>query len=159
MRASPQLRAGAIAAAIAFAALDGCPIESVRGWRGAVWVEQHWRVSQWWAIYQQPGGTHDRLWIDGETPDGTWHLVFRAGDPEHAEDAELLDSARVWGAYTPAGGTPPQYGPFCAWISDRVLADHRDFVRARVRLERIELERGELQPSGQFEYVRMRGRR
>jgi hypothetical protein len=147
----PQIRAGLVAIALVVALVDGV--------RPSAWLAEHLRVSEQFAIYQQPGGTHYRLWIDGQTSDGAWQLVFRAGDAEHAEDAALLESARVWGAYTPAGGGPPQYAVFCAWIGARVLAHHAEFLRVRMRLERVELDAGALIPSRQFEYTSVRGRR
>jgi len=155
----PQIRAGLIAVAIALGVIDGCPADVVRDSRPVAWIEQHLRVTEWWAIYQQPGGTHYRMWIEGEAHDGTWQLLYRAGDADHAEDAELLGSARVWGAYTPSGGAPPQYSLFCAWISARMLARHPELARVRVRLERVEIDHGEMIPSGTFEYPTVRGRR
>ncbi|HTR52050.1 MAG TPA: hypothetical protein VMJ10_15160 [Kofleriaceae bacterium] len=159
VRAWAQIRAGAIAVALVAGAIDGCPADAVRGSRPVAWIEQHLRVTEWWAIYQHPGGMHYRMWIEGDAGDGTWRLLYRAGDGEHVEDADLLDSARVWGAYTPSAGTPPQYNPFCAWIIARMLARHPELARVRVRLEQVELDHGEMIPSGTFEYAIARGRR
>jgi hypothetical protein len=174
----PEARAGLIAIAIGFGLVDGCPIpppeetldwqkpfvEPIRTVRNVVetpmaWVVPTLRVAQRWALYQAPGEHRYRVWIEGRTADGAWHLVFRAGDPAHAEDAAVLDSARVWGAYDPLEIQPPQYRAFCAWFTARVLAGHPEFQAARVRQEPITIVPGGFEASGKFvfEFVRTRG--
>lgn len=174
----PQLRAGLIAVAIFFGLVDGIPIpppgetpdgmkwiaEPVRAVQSVVeapvaWIVPVFRVSQRWALYQAPGGQRYRIAIDGRAADGTWQLVYRAADPAHDEDAEILESGRVWGAYDPTNRAPEQYPAFCAWITARVLAHHPDFTTVRVRQEKISLVAGGFESSGDYAYACARSRR
>lgn len=172
----PEVRAGLIAIAIGFGLVDGCPLpdrETTLAWQRPIvepvravrdvaekpvaWIVPALRVSQKWALYQHPGGLHFRMWLEGQDRSGTWRLLYRAGDPEHAEDAAVIDSGRVWGVYTPTDeGKPPlQYFAFCRWITGRALVRHPELVTARVRLEQIDIEDGVAKPTGAwgFPYV------
>jgi hypothetical protein len=172
------VRAGLVAIAIAFALLDGCPIpsrtdtpewersfvEPIRVVRDALetpmaWVTPRLRVSQRWALYQRPGGPRFRLSIEGRAGDGEWTIFYRAGDSEHTEDGDVIDSALVWGAYDPTDRTPPQYHEFCVWITARVFERHPELTVVRVRQERIELGQGGFTPTGKFAFEYARGRR
>src|SRR5258708_4358086 len=103
-----------IAAAIAFGLVDGCPMpprDHTPAWEGGylepvrdaqrivmkpmAWFGPMFRISQQWAVYQSPAATRYRMWIEGYTADHTWSLVYRAGDPDHAEDAAAIEHARV----------------------------------------------------------------
>ena len=172
-----QVRAGLIAIAIAFGLVDGCPLpprsETPEWERGFVeplrdvqrvlewpvaWIVPRLRISQRWALYQAPGTKRYRMTIEGETADQTWHVVYRAGDPEHAEDAEVIERARVVGAWDPTAAPPGQYALFAGWETARVLARHPEFAAARVRMENVELDHGEVIGSGDyvFPFVRTR---
>lgn len=174
----PEVRAGLIAIAIGFGLVDGCPlppksetpgwerglVESLRAVRDAVetpvaWIVPTLRVSQRWALYQAPGGPRFRIVIDGRTPDGAWQILYRAADAEHDEDAAVMESALVWGAYDPTDRPPDQYRDFCIWITARALARHPELAAVRVRQERIALGRGGFASSGDFAFEFVRGRR
>jgi hypothetical protein len=173
-----EVRAGLVAIAIAFALLDGCPqpprtdtpewergfVEPIRSVRDTLetpmaWVTPSLRLSQRWALYQQPGGPRFRLSIEGRTDGGPWQILYRAGDADHTEDADVIDSALVWGAYDPTDRAPPQYHEFCVWITARAIARHPEFVVVRVRQEKIVLGQGAFTSTGQFAFEYARGRR
>jgi hypothetical protein len=153
----PQLRAALLAVAIALGVVDGCPYGSPP--RPLAWIERITRVSQQWALYQSPSPTRYRMWIEVQGRDGGWQLAYRAGDADHAEDAAVIEHARVWGTWDPTDRPPLEYGTFCAWITARALVAHPDAVAARVRMERIAIGKGEFTPTGAFQwpYVRARG--
>jgi hypothetical protein len=167
-----------IAAAIFFGLVDGCPIppsQETPAWersfvepirsvqqvveRPVAWMVPVLRISQRWALYQHPAIDRFRMSIEGQTADGEWHLLYRAGDPDHAEDAAILDSARVWGAYDPTDRPPRQYTGFCHWVTDRMLAHHPELVAVRVRQEAITIHPGGFEGTGKFQfgYIHMRG--
>ena len=168
----PEVRAGLIAIAIGFGLVDGCPlpepentpawergfVEPVRAVRDLVetpvaWIGRDLRVSQQWALYQHPAGTHYRMWIEGQGADGSWQLLYRAGDPDHAEDAAVLDSGRVWGAYSPTDRPPEQYPRFTRWITDRFAARHPELLTVRVRMEELAIHAGVATPTGKFVFA------
>jgi hypothetical protein len=176
----PQLRAGLIAITIFFGLVEGCPlpprddtpawergfVEAVRTVQQVVetpvaWIGPTLRVSQRWALYQHPGDDMFRMEIHGLAADGTWQLLYRAGDPDHAEDAAVLESGRVWGAWNPVVHPPGQYQAFCTWFALRAIARHPELAAVRVRQEHIHLVPGGIVPTGtyEFEATRFRGRR
>jgi hypothetical protein len=165
-------RAALIAIAIALGLVEGCPLpppDKTPAWergfvepirtaqqvvlRPVAWIGRRLRISQQWALYQAPAVDKFRLWIDGRDAAGRWHLVYRASDPEHAEDEELIDYTRPRGVWDPVGGTPPmQYPLFARWMTQRVLDRHPEYVAARVQLERVTLTRDGLEPTGTFAF-------
>jgi hypothetical protein len=174
----PQVRAGLIAVAIGFGLVNGCPIpppketpewergllEPVRPLQRAVlwpvaWIGPTLRVNQRWALYQNPAGERSRLWTEGQTADLTWHVYYRAADPDHDEDASVLEPARMWGIYEPNQGAPPGYVRFCHWITTRLLDHHPEAVAVRIRLEDVHIVRGGFESRGSFQHecVRKRG--
>ena len=172
MKRWPEARAGLIAIAIGFGLVDGCPlatpdhvpewergfVEPVRSAQQVVewpvsWMTRVFRVSQQWSLYQAPTAERWRLWIEGELADRSWQIVYRAGDTEHAEDAALIEHARVWGTWDPTDAPAAEYPAFAKWELARVLAAHPEFVAARARMERIAIGQGEITPSGTFEWT------
>ncbi len=171
----PQVRAGLIALAIFFGLVDGCPLPNKpREWqRGyveplrraqrvaltpVVLIGEHLRIGQRWALYQAPGVDRYRLWIEGRDGAGEWHLLFRAGDDGHQEDADLIDYTRPRGAWDPIASIPHQYPLFAGWIITRMLARHPELEVVRVQLERVKLTRDGVVPSGTFVETRARNR-
>ena len=173
----PDIRAALIALAIGFGLVDGCPLpsrEHTPAWeKGFVeplrslqqrvltpvaWFGSSLRVSQRWALYQAPSTDRFRLWVEGLDASGRWHLLFRAGDPEHDEDGELIDYTRPRGMWDPTTKPPGQYPLFASWMTRRVLDRHPDFIAARVRLEQVELTREGLVATGRFVFPHVRQR-
>jgi len=160
-----------IAAAMFFGLVNGCPlptpnktplwerdfVEVVRSVQHVVqwpvaWISWRLRVSQQWAVYQAPGAMRYRIWIEGETVEGQWQLLYRAKDPDHTEDSDVIEAARVWGVYDPTDGPQPEYAGFCHWITSRALERHPELVAVRVRLETGSVSRAGFSPSGKFLY-------
>ena len=169
MRRWPEIRAGLIAIAIGFGLIDGCPLPppaDTPAWeRGFVepvraaqrialspmaWVRSVVRVSQRWALYQAPGGQRFRMVIEGEDAGGAWHVLFRAGDPDHDEDADVINCARVNGSWHASDHPADQYAAFTGWITARVLERHPELIAARVRIEKIQIVPGGFTSSGEF---------
>jgi len=173
----PQIRAGLIALAIAFGLIDGLPLPPpddtpaweagfVDGLRHAqrtvmwpvAWMHPRFRIAQRWALYQAPRAERWRLWVEGRAPGGQWVILYRAGDAEHAEDAEMLECGRIRGAFDITDRPPDQYGAFADWLTARVLARHPDFTGARMRMEKVRLSSDGVTPLGQFAYIHVRDR-
>jgi hypothetical protein len=174
----PEWRAGLIAVAIGFGLIDGCPlptadhtpawergfVEPIRTIRDTVetpvaWIRRVFAVTQQWSLYQAPVADRYRMWIEGQGADRTWRVLYRAGDPDHAEDAAVIEYSRVWGNWDPTDAPALEYEPFARWISDRMLAAHPDVAIVRVRMERIVLGTGTVTPTSEFVWpiVRRRG--
>ena len=166
------MRAGLIAAAMFFGLVDGCPLptpDHVPAWeRGFVepvrsvqhvveapvaWMTRVVRVSQQWSLYQAPTAGRYRMWIEGQLPERTWQIVYRAGDADHTEDAAVIEHARVWGTWDPTDAPAAEYPAFAKWQLARVLAAHPDFVAARARMEKIAIGHGEVTATGEFEWT------
>lgn len=177
MRQWPQIRAGLIALAICFGLVEGCPLpppDRTPAWRRpfvepirraqevaltpVAWIGPKLRISQRWALYQAPSMHRFRLWVEGQDARGRWHVVFRASDAEHAEDAELIDYTRPRGAWDPTSKPPGQYPLFASWMTNRVLERHPELVAARVSLEPVTLTTSGFTPSGKFVHVHVRER-
>ena len=177
MKRWPQVRAGAIALAILFGLIDGCPLpppESTPAWERRFvepirevrdvaetpvhWIRDTFAVTQQWALYQAPVAHRYRMWIEGQAADRTWHVLYLAGDPDHAEDAAVLEHARVWGVWTPTDTPTLEYTAFAAWETARVLAMHPELAAARVKMEAIEIGQGAYTPTGKFEWPYLRRR-
>ena len=169
MKRWPEARASLIAIAIFFGLVDGCPLpnpEHTPAWeKGFVepirevqnfvltpfaWVKPRLRIAQRWALYQAPDTNRFRLWVEGMDDRGRWHILFRAADPDHNEDGELIDYTRPRGTWDPTTKPPGQYPLFARWMTARVLAKHPEFVASRVRLERVTLTPDGHAPTGTF---------
>jgi hypothetical protein len=165
----PQLRAGLIAVALFFGLVEGCPLprpDRTPDWsRGFVepirdaqqfvltpvaWIRTTLRVSQRWSLYQSPGRDRYRLWIEGQDADFSWRILFRASDPDHAEDEAMLDYTRPRGAWDPPGRMPPQYNLFARWVTRYFLAKHPELIATRVRLEHVDIVGDRVIPTGRF---------
>ena len=179
MRRWPEIRAGLIAAAIGFGLVDGLPIpppgeptdgmplrwlveparevQHVLEWPVA-WIRTTFRVTQRWALYQSPDRDRFRMSVEGQGADGAWRILYRAADPDHDEDAALIEHARVWGAWDPLDRPAIQYAAFGGWITARALARHPEAVAARIRMEKIVLYPGGFDSTGEFTFALVRGR-
>lgn len=166
----PVARAALIALAIALGLVDGCPIperQYAPPWayglidavdaartqvrRPVAWIGDDLDISQRWSLFRGASRKRYRLCVEGKTATGDWQLLHRAGDPEHAEYADLLAYRRVRGTYSPRGqNTRSQYQAFATWMILRALDDHPDFAVGRTRLERIVIGEGAYEPTGEF---------
>src|SRR5438045_684954 len=110
----PMARAALIALAIALGLVDGCPIperKEVPAWaygladaadaartairRPVAWIGEDLDISQRWALFRGASRRRFRIYVEGKAATGDWQLLYRAGDPEHAEYADLLAYRRV----------------------------------------------------------------
>ncbi|MDX2091928.1 MAG: hypothetical protein SFX73_28960 [Kofleriaceae bacterium] len=165
----PELRAGLIAVAIFLGLLDGCPLPDAahtRPWnrplvdvvrpvqrvvlRPFQWVREGVRFSQRWALFAAASQHRYRLEVQGQKADGTWDVLYRAGDPAHRAYADDLEDERVRGAWAPSDRPQERYPDFARWFGRRVLADHPEYTVVRLWFERIVLERGEVRGTGTY---------
>lgn len=177
MKRWPQIRAGVLAVVICFGLVNGCPlpppdktpaweqgfVEPIRSAQRVVltpvaWIEPTLRISQHWALYQAPSRDRFRLWIEGQDVRGHWQIVFRASDPAHQEDGELIDYTRPRGVWDPTSKPPGQYPLFARWMTSRVLVQHPEYVAARVRLEKVRITDDGPVPTGESIGIHMRRR-
>lgn len=173
----PQIRAGLIALAIVFGLIDGLPlperkytpaweaglVDSLRSVQHVLlWpvarVQPLLRIGQRWALYQAPGAKPWRMWIEGRARSGQWVIVYRAGDPDHVEDAAILDFGRIRGVWDVTGDVPPQFGAFADWITARVLDHHSEFTGVRLRMEKVRFSSDGVEMLGEFAYIHVRDR-
>ena len=166
MKRWPEIRAGIIAVALFFGAVDGCPIakrdENIPAFAKTLrdaqritltpveWIRMTFRVTQRWSLYQSPGVDRYRLWIEGQEPNGTWRILFRAADAEHDEDAALIDYTRPRGAWDPTSKVPLQYTMFARWVTRYMLDKHPELIATRMRLERAEIVDDKVEYTNQF---------
>lgn len=177
MRGWPDVRAGLVALALAFGLIDGCPLPRpghVPAWqRGFVepircvqhvaltpvrWLGASLHIGQRWALYQAPSTARYRLVIEGLDHNGSWQLLFRAGDPAHDDDGALIDYTRPRGTWDPTVDVPGQYARFADWMTARALARHPELTGARVALERVRLTPRGIEPLGELVQAHVRYR-
>jgi hypothetical protein len=173
----PQIRAGLIALAIAFGLIDGLPLpapDATPAWEAGfvdvlrhaqhavmwpvAWMHPVFRITQQWALYQAPGADSWRLWIEGRDTNGRWRILYRAGDPEHTEDAAMLEYLRIRGSWDASARPPPQFSAFADWMTLRVLDRHPMFTGARMRFEKVRLSPDGVTPLGEFAFIHIRDR-
>jgi hypothetical protein len=176
----PVIRATAIAVVIAIGLVDGCPLpqpKQTASWaKGAVTelrqaratvmkpfrpVAEFLEIYQRWTLFRGSSRKRFRVWIEGRTADGVWHILYRADDAEHTWDSDVLEYRRIRGSYNPYGQrTRASYTFFAPWMLDRVLALRPEMVEARLRLERIRIqEGGGFVPTGEFMFEESKPRR
>jgi hypothetical protein len=86
-------------------------------------------------------------------------IVYRSGDPEHTEDADLIDYGRIRGVWDIAGGElPQQFDAFADWIMARVLDRHPDYTGARLRMEKVQVSSDGAKMLGEFAHIHLRDR-
>lgn len=173
----PHIRAGLIALAIAFGLIDGLPLPPPKytpAWekglvdalrtaqrtvmRPMAWLHPQLRIGQRWALYQAPGSHPWRMWIEGRAMSGQWVILYRAGDPEHVEDAAILDYGRIRGVWELTGEVPQQFSAFADWITWRILQRHPELMGVRLRMEKVKLSKDGVEGLGEFAYVHVRDR-
>jgi hypothetical protein len=168
-RAWPQVRAGLIALALALGLVDGCPLPDrahERPWNRAIvevarpvqravlrpfmWIREGVRFTQRWALFDAASRYRFRLEVKGQRADGTWDLLYRAGDAAHRAYAGDLEDERIRGAWAPYDRPQERYQDFAHWFARRVLADHPEYGVVRLWFERIEIDRGEVRGTGTY---------
>ena len=174
----PEIRAGVIAIAIFFGLVDGCPLparDDTPAWeRGFVepirrvqqvvltpvqWIRYNFRVTQRFALFQASDSERERFVVEGQNAAHVWHLMYRAGDPDHDQYTTMLDYRRIRGVLEPIDAAQPNYRPFCDWLGGLILADQPTLVAVRFRFEKIHLVPGEVQGTGEFLYQIVKVRR
>lgn len=162
------MRAGAIALAIVFGLIEGCPLppsDKTLPWqqpivdivrpvrhvlvRPVAWIGPLLKITQRWALFQGAPRDRYRLEIEGKQ-DGAWQLLFRARDPDHDAYARFLLDERVRGAWNPLEHPPATFGPFREWFLRHVLADRPELSAVRMHFERVVIDHGELRGTGNF---------
>ena len=161
----PAARAALIALVLAIGLVDGlpdprqwaggaaAPIDEVRGVlrRPVAWIGDDLDISQRWALFRGASRKRFRLYLEGKPEAGTWQLLHRAGDGEHAAYEDMLAYRRVRGTYSPSGQRPrSQYLPFASWMVQHMMDEHPELAAGRVRLERIVIGEGAYTPTGEF---------
>jgi hypothetical protein len=174
----PIARATLIALAMLIGLVNGCPLpqrSKTPAWaRGAVdalarartkvlapvaFIGRDLDIDQRWALFRGASHKRWRLYIEGQTADGQWHLRFRAGDDAHTDYLDQLQYRRMRGTFNPSGQRMRgQYPLFAAWMTARVLAEHPEYVAARTRFERIRIHGGSYTPTGEFSFEHTRKR-
>lgn len=174
----PVARATLIALAMVIGLLDGCPVpplsKTPKWARGTVetlarirtrllapveFIGRDLDINQRWALFRGASHKRWRLYIEGQTADGQWELRFRAGDPAHTDYLDQLQYRRMRGTFNPSGQRMRgQYPLFAAWMTARVLAEHPEYVAARTRFERIVIDGGSYEPTGEFSFEHTRKR-
>lgn len=165
----PQVRAGLIALAILIGLVDGCPLPDrahTQAWnkplvevarpaqhvvmRPFVWIREGLRFSQRWGLFTRAPRDRFRLEVKGQKADGTWELLYRAGDPAYRAYADDLEDERVRGAWAPSDRPQERYPEFSRWFARRVLADHPEYKVVRTWFERVVLEGGVVRGTGTY---------
>jgi hypothetical protein len=165
----PEVRAGLIALAILIGLVDGCPLPNranTQAWQEPIvavarpvqnalmrpfaWVREGGRFTQRWALFATAVRDRYRLEVQGQKRDGTWELLYRAGDPAHRAYADDLEDERVRGAWAPTDRPQERYPDFSRWFARRVLADHPEYNVVRTWFERVVLERGVVRGTGTY---------
>lgn len=172
----PAIRASLIALALVLGLVDGCPlpperyvtwqrpiVDVVRPVQEAVmapfaWIPRGLRVSQRWALMQAAPRERLRFTVEGRGPDGTWSVIYRANDPDHAAFADLLETHHVWGAWNPTDHLMGQYPAFVRWFTAHALAERTELTAVRTSFEKVILEDGELRGTGERTSVMTRER-
>jgi hypothetical protein len=173
----PPIRAGLIALAILLGLVDGCPlppdkyttpmqrpiVDFVRpiqqGFLSPLkWVTHSLRFSQRWALMQAARRDRFRFTVEGRAPDGTWSLLYRANDPDHAAFADILETHHIWGVWNPTDHMMAQYNAFIRWFTAHVLAERPDLTAVRTKQEKIIIADGDFRGTGEFTTVMTRER-
>lgn len=181
MRHWPAARAVLITLVILVGMIDGCPLppakkvaeplrpsyDFVKVARRAVLrplqpIRDALRVQQRWKLFPTARVQQHRMWVEARsTRGGSWEVLYRPHESDHAFHADEIEYRRLRGAWNPGNSGPRRgYGPFTKWLASRVFAERPEVREVRVRMEKIRIDPdgGGATPLGQFEYVKMRRR-
>lgn len=169
-------RAFLIAFAIFLGCVDGLPMPpkgKERGWQKPVtevvrpvqqkilkpfkFVTKWARFHQRWALFQAVGVKQWRMEISGRTADGQWQIIYRANDTRYEAYKDMLEFRKIRASWNPTD-TMSGYNKFANWIMNKVLKDYPLFTASRVRMEKVRLDRGAVNDTGEFSHVQVRER-
>jgi hypothetical protein len=172
----PAIRAGLIAVAIGFGLIEGLPIpppgdeldwqkpyvEPIRTVQHVLtypvaWLGPTLRITQRFALFQVAGAQRFRFRVEGHAQ-GEWKILYRAGDPEHRDFANLLEYRRINGLTNPTDRPPVLYKRFAGWFTNYVLDSRFDLDAVRISQERITLEPGVVHDTGEMVFTYERAR-
>jgi hypothetical protein len=180
----PAIRALLLGAAFVIGLIDGCPVPSERNlqrWPAALvpcgrkltatrawlmtpfaWIGDGLGVSQRWSLFSAPDENRFRMWIEARAARGSWQILFRAHDPLHDYQADLIEYRRLRGAWNIyKRGPNAGYPLFVDWISRTIFLDPAlKFDEVRVRMEPIDVSPGgrALVATGAFQHEERRSR-
>lgn len=93
-------------------------------------------TGQGWGLFTYPNSYPHRMEIQVREK-GTWRVIFRALDPEHAWLEPTLTYRRVRGVYDDNVLNPrSSYNNFVRWVAGRAFEDFPDADAVRVRMIR-----------------------
>jgi len=166
-----------IGLALLIGLVDGCPlppdryvtptqrpiVDIVRPTQQALlsplkWVTRGIRFSQRWALMQAAPRERFRFTVEGRSPDGTWFVLFRANDPDHAAFADILETHHIWGVWNPTDRMMGQYNAFIKWFTGYALTARSDITAIRTKQEKVIIEDGKLRGTNEFTSVMTRER-
>ena len=161
----PTIRALLLAAALVVGLIDGCPVPSEKDlqlWPPALvplgpkltatrawlmtpfnWIGSGLGVGQRWSLFSGAHESRFRMWIEARAAHGSWQILFRAHDPLHAYQADLIEYRRLRGAWNVyKRGPNAGYPVFVDWISRTIFLDPAlNFDEVRVRMQPIDVSR------------------
>jgi hypothetical protein len=111
--------------------------------------------SEDFTLFTGTGGKRYRFWLEGQERTGSWTLLYRAQDPEHAYLAEALEYRRVLNLWNPHHDwISDGYPYFARGLARRVFRDRPEFRKVRLRMEEVTILRDAqgFEPTGKFVY-------
>ncbi len=175
-RVWPHTRGALLLLVFLLGGIDGCPIppkgkerkwqkpylEAVRPVQQKLlspfkFVTKWGRFHQRWALFQAVGRKQWRMEVAGRTPEGTWQIIYRAGDPRYQEQWEMLEFRKLRAIWNPTDAMSG-YSKFTSWLLVKVLEEHPEFQGARIRMEEVRLDRGTVWDTGEFKHMQTRER-
>jgi hypothetical protein len=155
-----DVRAAAIALAIALGMVEGCPVLREHPVRRAVlapvdWIPRGFQISQRWALFAGGGSDRLRFEIHARTADAADTVIFRAGDPDHADHLDWLAQRRIRGVWNPRpnGPMPGQYAAFARWFARQIFDERPEVVTVWFRFERIAVTGGVPAGTGTYKFA------
>lgn len=184
MSSWPRIRALLIGAAFIVGLIDGCPAPSERNlknWPSSLvpygkrlsatrawlltpfnWIGDALAAHQRWALFTSADASRFRMWIEARPARGQWQLLFRAHDPAHRYQADVIEYRRLRGAWNIyKRGPDAGYPVFVDWIARTILLDPAlRFDEVRVRMQVIDVSRGANRFDGaaEFQHEELRDR-
>jgi hypothetical protein len=98
-------------------------------------------LSQRWSLFSGASTDSYRILIEArDASTGRFRTIYRPHDPEHQEEARVLEYRRVRGAWNPRARGPQRgYEAFVAFVARRIFQRHPELSRVRVGVEHVEI--------------------